>query len=179
MEGKQHIIINNMISLYQGIMGRDYLPYKNHVHRIANFTLALKKSRENHDEEKIAIAAVFHDIGIWTAKTFDYLGSSVLIARNYLRQSNKMEWEEEIILMIEMHHKQSIYKGKFADNVEPFRRADLMDLSKGRKLFGLPKEVVSGNYNEFPMMNFRKIIMMMFLKNLLINPLHPLPMFKK
>jgi hypothetical protein len=34
--------------------------------------------------EKIAIAGVFHDLGIWTNKTFDYIAPSVVLAREYL-----------------------------------------------------------------------------------------------
>jgi hypothetical protein len=32
------------------------------------------------DLEKIAVAAVFHDLGIWTNKTFDYIAPSVALA---------------------------------------------------------------------------------------------------
>jgi hypothetical protein len=40
---------------------------------------------KNGNEEKYAIAAVFHDIGIWTTHTIDYLDPSGL--------SNSAAWE--------------------------------------------------------------------------------------
>jgi HD superfamily phosphodiesterase len=33
------------------------------------------------DLEKIAAAAVFHDLGIWTDRTFDYIAPSIALAR--------------------------------------------------------------------------------------------------
>ena len=38
-----------------------------------------------NSDSKIAVAAVFHDIGIWSNKTFDYLEPSVALAREYLK----------------------------------------------------------------------------------------------
>ncbi|WP_205945212.1 hypothetical protein [Pedobacter hiemivivus] len=42
------------------------------------------------------IAAVYHDIGIWTDRTIDYLDPSIVQANNYLREIGKAEWIEEI-----------------------------------------------------------------------------------
>jgi len=121
-----HKTIEDIISPFEKIIGAHYTAYKNHVHRIVNLSLALKNSTQENDELKIIIAAVFHDIGIWTNKTFDYLDPSVQYAKEYLKQQNKTEWAEEIILMIDMHHKLSEYRGAFVDNVESFRKADLI-----------------------------------------------------
>jgi hypothetical protein len=46
--------------------------------------------------EKVAVAAAFHDLGIWTDGTFDYLPPSIRLAREWLGQSGKAEWEPEI-----------------------------------------------------------------------------------
>ncbi len=171
--------LESLLFPYKEIIGASYVPYKNHVHRIVNFTLELKDGIKADDEDKIAIAAVFHDIGMWTANSFDYLNPSMAEANNYLREHGKIEWVEEITLMIDMHHKLTMYDGVFTDNVEAFRKADLIDLTKGVKRFGLSKNILSKNYEEFPMGGFRKIIVSKFLKNLLKNPFKPLPMFKK
>lgn len=171
--------IQSLLLPYKEVIGNAYIPYENHVHRIVNFTMELKDEVKADDEDKIAIATVFHDIGMWTASTFDYLDPSIEEAWKYLRKENKQEWSKEITLIIEMHHKRTIYNGIFADNVEAFRRADLIDLTKGLKKFGLSKDVLSKNYAEFPMVGFQNIIVSKFLKNLLKNPLRPLPMFKK
>lgn len=172
-------LINEIIYPFEKILGKEYQPYKNHVHRIALLTKELKGNIERDDEHKIAIAAVFHDIGIWTENTFDYLEPSIQAANKYLAENNLMNWSEEINLMIDMHHKRSVYKGKFQDNVESFRRADLVDLSKGMISFSLSKKLIRKNLIDFPMLGFRGIIVRNFFKNLLKHPFNPLPMFKK
>jgi len=42
--------------------------------------------------EKIAAAAVFHDLGIWTDRTFDYIAPSIAIAREYLVARAREDW---------------------------------------------------------------------------------------
>ncbi len=174
-----HLIINSLIEPYQERLGKNYLPYKNHVHRIANLAFEVKKNGTPDDKEKIAIAAVFHDIGMWTGQTFDYLDPSIVEASKYLRSAEKQDWEDEVMIIIEMHHKRTPYKGRFEENVEAFRKADLIDLSKGRIRFGISKETVRKNLEQYPMLGFRGIIWKAFFKNLLKHPLNPLPMFKK
>ena len=174
-----HIKIENLLLPYKELIAADYIHYKNHVHRIVNFTLELKEELNIGDEDKILIAGVFHDIGIWTANSFDYLNPSVAEAVKFLQDNEKTEWVEEVSLMIDMHHKRTPYFGAFADNIEAFRKADLIDLTKGLTRFDLSKTVLLKNYEEFPVGRFRKIIVSKFLKNLLKNPLRPLPMFKK
>ncbi len=56
-------------------MGADYDKYKNHVYRV--FLNCLLIDSEKNNEEKYAIASVFHDVGIWTNHTFDYLDPSI------------------------------------------------------------------------------------------------------
>lgn len=174
-----HDKIDGLLFPYKEVIGLNYIPYKNHVHRIVNFTLELKEELKAEDETKIAIAAVFHDIGMWTAHSFDYLDPSIAEATEYLKAHGKTEWTEEITLIINMHHKLTKYEGKFADNVEPFRKADLIDLTKGLKHFDLSKALIAKNYAEFPMGSFRKTIVSKFFTNLLKHPSRPLPMFKK
>ena len=77
--------IKNIIKPYKELMGTEYLPYKNHVHRVAILTLEIKREIKKEDELKIAIAAVHHDIGIWTEKTFDYLKPSIKAANKFSR----------------------------------------------------------------------------------------------
>ncbi len=173
-----HNKIEDLLLPYKALIGSDYVHYKNHVHRVFNYTMELKKAVKDNDDQKIAIAAVFHDIGMWTAKTFDYLDPSISKAVHYLKEINRREWIEEIALIIDMHHKLSGYSGKFSDNVEAFRKADLVDLTKGLKRFGLPRDLIAKNHAEFPMGRFRKIILSKFTKYFLRHPFSPLPMFK-
>ena len=76
--------IEEIFVLYKDLIGKDYQAYRNHVHRIVLLTLSMKTKILPDDEHKLAIAAVYHDIGIWTAKTFDYLVPSIAAATTYL-----------------------------------------------------------------------------------------------
>ena len=57
-------------------LGRDFIPYRNHVYRVVNPSLAIVGD-SRVELEKIAVATVFHDLGIWTNKTFDSIAPSV------------------------------------------------------------------------------------------------------
>ena len=84
-------------------LGHDFIAYRNHVYRVVNLCAAIGKDRV--DLEKIAVAAVFHDLGIWTNKTFDYIAPSVALAREYLAAHGRAAWIAEIERMIADHHK--------------------------------------------------------------------------
>jgi 5'-deoxynucleotidase YfbR-like HD superfamily hydrolase len=173
------ITAQNLLAPYKEVLGKNFVAYSNHVHRVVQLTMALKHTIKKSDEEKIIIAAVFHDIGIWTRKTFDYLDPSIAESRTFLQKIKKTEWEAEIFQIIRMHHKISTYSGDYHDNVEAFRKADLVDLSKGLKSFGVSKNIIKNNYLKFPSNGFQKILFLLFLKQIFISPMNPLPMLKK
>jgi len=101
-----------------------------------NFCFFLANPTEE-DRKKLIIAAAFHDIGIWSDHTIDYLPPSVALARKYLNENGLEEWVEEIELIIDMHHKIRPYKNARYPLVEWFRRADLVDFSLGSVKSGL------------------------------------------
>jgi hypothetical protein len=85
-------------------LGDDLIAYRNHVYRVVNLCLAI--AGDGHVEvEKTAVAAVFHDLAIWTNKTFDYIAPSVALAREYLEARGMAAWVPEVAAMIEDHHK--------------------------------------------------------------------------
>ena len=171
--------IDKILNKFKSNIGNDFTAYRNHVIRTVKLTLLLKRESNVEDELKLIIAGVFHDIGLWTENTFDYLNPSINLAKIYLKKIERSDWSEEVGLIIEMHHKRSTYKGKYIDNVESFRKADLIDITKGRKNFGINKKFIEDLYKDYPMSGFRKMLFLKFLKNLLKNPFNPLPMFKK
>ncbi len=52
------------------------------------------------EKEKIQIAACFHDLGIWTASTLDYLSPSEIEASQHLKAHGKDAWSAEILEVI-------------------------------------------------------------------------------
>ena len=65
--------VADVLNDYAAALRDDFVAYQNHVYRIVNLCVAIVGRSEL---EKIAVAAVFHDLGIWTNGTFDYLSRS-------------------------------------------------------------------------------------------------------
>jgi len=151
--------------------------YNNHVYRVYHLCLKIDSQTENAD--KYAIAAVFHDLGIWTHQTFDYLEPSINQASDYLDKIGKPEWKNEIACMIDMHHKRSRYSGQNEKTVETFRRADWIDVTKGIVNFKIDRKEIRELQKKFPNLGFHGFLAKQSVKNFLRHPLNPLPMFKK
>jgi len=107
-----------------------------------------------NNEQKYAIPAVFHDIGIWTDHTIDYLDPSIEQMKIYPSESRNQNMVKEITLIIYWRHKINKYQGKFAAIVENFRMADWIDVSKGLFSFGLDRKVIKENRKIFPNKGF-------------------------
>src|SRR5437773_2620464 len=60
--------IDDILNDYATALREDFLGYRNHVYRIVNLCVAMAGRSEL---EMIAVAAVFHDLGIWANSTFD------------------------------------------------------------------------------------------------------------
>jgi len=80
--------------------------------------------------------------------------------------------------MILQHHKLTQYRGRQLSLVEPLRRADLADVSKGLFTFGLPRAFVREVFSAWPNAGFHKLLVRLGLERLRTHPLNPLPMIK-
>ena len=170
-------ILDSLLGHYTSALGGDFEAYRNHVYRVASLCVA-QSSHDVEQVEKISIAAVFHDLGIWTDGTFDYLLPSVNLARAHLADSGRSDWTPEITEMILWHHKVSRYRGNPHWLVEPFRRADWADVSMGLITFGLPRTLVREVLSTWPSKGFHKRLFQLELRRLRTHPWHPLPMVK-
>ena len=128
--------------------------------------------------EKLAIAAAFHDMGIWTDGTFDYLPPSVRLASAYLAGAGRAEWTAEISEMILQHHKISRYRGARRCLVEPFRRSDWVDVTRGLVTFGLSRSLLREIFSMWPSAGFHKRLVELELTRLRTHPWNPLPMMR-
>ena len=170
-------LVDDVLAGYQQLLGADYEAYRNHCMRVFNFCCALV-DESTAAEGKIAIAAVFHDLGIWTDQTFDYVLPSQLLARRYLEKSNRASWCNEIDAMIGEHHKLTRYQENPSWLVEPFRKADLIDLSGGMIRFHLQDDFVTDVLEAFPNAGFHKKLAALILERFKTHPFSPLPMMK-
>jgi hypothetical protein len=169
------LLLEEILGEWENELGKDFLGYKNHVYRMINFCFA-QNNFNDEEREKIIIAGCFHDLGIWSDDTFDYLQPSVLLAKNYLQKNNLEHWAAEIELLIDTHHK----LGKYTKNtlVETFRKGDLVDFSLGFIKCGLPKSYVKSVIAEFPNAGFHKALVKLAGGWIWKHPLNPLPVLK-
>jgi hypothetical protein len=174
------VLLDEVLSAHAGALGADFEGYRNHAYRVANFCLALTSTSTTGDEEriaKIALAAAFHDLGIWTDATFDYLPPSNRLANAYLAQTGRPGWASDISEMILQHHKLTPFRGRGA-LVEPFRQADLIDVSHGLVSFGLRRELLREVFARWPDARFHQRLVRLFVGRLLRYPWNPLPMVR-
>ena len=158
-------------------LGSDFTAYRNHTYRVVNLCAA-QSSGGPEQLEKFCIAAAFHDLGIWTDGTFDYLQPSIRLAADHLDLSGRPEWKPEITSMILEHHKISAWKGDPNWLVEPFRRADWIDVSRGIRSFGLPRSLLREVFSTWPDAGFHKRLVQLSLARLRSHPWSPLPMIR-
>jgi hypothetical protein len=158
-------------------LGEDFTAYRNHAYRVANFCAALTPC-DDTALEKIALAAAFHDLGIWTARTFDYLAPSIDLACAHLGCAGHEDWRNGVTGMIREHHKVRRYRGGECGLIEPFRRADWIDVSLGVLAFGMPRARLREIRKRWPNAGFHKRLVQLTLREARKHPLRPLPVLK-
>lgn len=172
-----NVLIDQILSEYRSSLKEDFDKYRNHVYRVYHLCILLDTNPEYRD--RYAIAAAFHDLGIWTNNTFDYLQPSIALAKEWLVRENKSNWSDEISLMIDMHHKVTRYSGLFETTVEVFRKADWIDVSFGMLSFGVSRSQLRTLTKAFPTRGFHRFLVRKTLQNFIRHPFTPLPMFRK
>jgi hypothetical protein len=170
-------IVDGVLDHYATTLGHDFIAYRNHVHRVVNLCLAITNGNRD-DLDKIAVAAAFHDLGIWTDHTFDYIAPSISLARDYLGAHSRADWIPEIEAMIANHHK--ITRARVHPDwlVEAFRRADWIDVSGGFRLFGLARPFIGSLFETWPSAGFHWRLVELAAAWFPRHPLTPLPMVK-
>ena len=169
--------LDAILSRYARDIRADFTGYRNHAYRVANLCQR-KRSGDKDAVEKVAIATAFHDLGIWTDRTFDYLEPSVALATAYLAETSKGGWTPEIAAMIREHHKITRYKGDADWLVEPFRQADWTDVTLGALTFGMPRAFIRELQAAWPDAGFHKLLVRLELRHLAKHPLNPLPVLR-
>jgi hypothetical protein len=170
-------IIEDLFTKYTSAFGKDQERYHNHVCRV--FLNCTVQDSDQNNWEKYAFASFFHDIGIWTAKTIDYLDPSIAEMKQYAGNTGKSSWIDEIALMIDMHHKIRKYKGSYEQTVETFRRADWIDVTVAVKAFSVKRKLIRANRKKYPNKGFHLFLVRKIFGSFFRHPFrNPLPMFK-
>jgi hypothetical protein len=170
-------MVDELIEPWFPVLGRDFEGYRNHCRRVFLFCCALAKA-EGENRHKIAIAAAYHDLGIWTDGTFDYLDPSKRLLRAYLESTGKAEWGDEIEAMIREHHKVTPWICNPAWLVESFRQADWIDVTFGVRNFGLPRRFIREIQRRYPNAGFHPTLARLTYERMKTHPKNPLPMVR-
>jgi hypothetical protein len=169
--------IEEVLGDHAPALGSDRTAYRNHVYRVVNLCLAIAE-RNPSELEKLAVAAVFHDLGIWTNRTLDYIAPSVALAREHLMRRRRAEWIPEIEATIVNHHKVTASATAELSLVESFRRADWIDVTYGLRSFGLLRSVITAILAEWPDAGFHRRLIQLEINRLWRHPLSPIPMVR-
>jgi hypothetical protein len=169
--------VEEVLASHVSELGHDLTAYRNHVYRVVNLSVAILGDTRT-ELEKLAVAAVFHDLGIWTNKTFDYIAPSVVLAREHLAARGMPDWIPEVEAMIVDHHKITSSRANPQSLVESFRRADWIDVSGGLRTFGLPRAFIAAVAATWPNAGFHRRLVQLTIDRFWKHPLTPLPMVK-
>jgi hypothetical protein len=167
--------IDDVLNDHATALRDDFVAYRNHVYRIVNLCVAIV---ERSELEKIAVAGVFHDLGIWTNGSFDYIAPSIALAHDYLVARARADWTADIEGMIAEHHKITRSTASPDSLVEAFRRADWIDVTRGLRGFGIPRPFVARLFATWPDAGFHWRLFSLTLDRFRRHPLTPLPMVK-
>ncbi|APR86596.1 Metal-dependent phosphohydrolase, HD subdomain protein [Minicystis rosea] len=172
----QSAIVDDLLAAWREALGRDAEGYRGHVYRVLNFARALAGTREADDA--IAAAALFHDLGIWSDGTFDYLDPSARRAREHVKANLPGVDAAEVERMIRLHHKLTPCPPEAGPLAEALRRADLADVSLGLLRSGLPRSFVREVREAFPNAGFHRCLLRVSTQWIVRHPTRPLPMMK-
>jgi hypothetical protein len=174
--------LDEILEAHATQLGGDFRGYRNHAYRVANFCCALAGVDRNTDGDSvlhtISIAAAFHDLGIWTDETFDYLGPSQRLAREWAVAHDRPDSAFLVDGMVRQHHKVTPYIGDDHELINAFRRADWADVSRGIVAPGVPRHFLRDVLTEFPNAGFHRCLFRLSCRRLLSHPLNPLPMVR-
>lgn len=177
MDFQSPTLIDELLGAHGAALGPAYRPYRNHVHRIFHLTRTLRGTNDATEDRLIAVAGVFHDLGIWTHHTLDYLDPSAELATVYLDETG---WGTAAPVVRELvlrhHHIRPV--GPKDDLVECFRRADWLDVSQGLLRSGVDRSFYAALKAQYPYEGFHLLLARLGLKQTLKHPLRPLPMMR-
>ena len=171
-------MIDTILDAFRVQLDSDFDAYRNHCQRVFHLALALRGPVDKTEALKLAIAVAFHDLGIWTSGTLDYLAPSRMLARAYLAANGHEDWTDEIEDMIEQHHALLSASDDIGGLTETFRKADMVDVSWGLRRFGLPRGLMDDLHRRFPNAGFHLFLLKAFARRALTHPLNLMPMMK-
>jgi len=174
---ERNALIDEVLSAFAASLGADSAAYRGHAYRVFNLSRRLLGSGRKDDE--LAVSSVFHDLGIWSDKTFDYLEPSLARANDFLAERRPELPASLVAEVIRNHHLlRRVRGGAEPEVVEAFRRADLVDVSGAWFRAGLERSFLRELGAAFPYAGFHGVLLRTALSWFVRHPLRPLPMLR-
>jgi hypothetical protein len=166
-----HPIVDAVLDRHCDALGDHLSAYRNHVYRCITYhQLLLGFSIP----DVAALAWATHDLGIWTAGSFDYLAPSADLAAVYADEFGIADIDRLRALVTEHHRLRPV-----DDRVtETFRQADLIDVSHGVLRQGIARSAIRAAVDELPYNGFHVFLAKGLTGHAVRHPLRPLPMLR-
>jgi hypothetical protein len=149
--------VERLLAPLRETLGADYDGYRGHIYRVLTYAMHFLGADETH-RRAIETALVYHDIGMWTDHDLAYLEPSIERA---LAANAAEGWGLDPDLLrnlIYWHHKVLPYRGKDAEVVNAFRKADWVDASGGLVRHGLDRSQIAAVTAAIPDQGFRRTL---------------------
>jgi hypothetical protein len=167
-----HPVVEAVFAHHGAVIGDDLATYRNHVYRGLTYQQRLLgRSVVSND---LALAWAVHDLGIWTAGTFDYILPSAELAHQHAAEAH-VENLPLVLEMVRMHHK---IRSVEDPHVETFRRADRIDVLAGTLRGRLGRAEINEVTKALPYHGFHRFLLRQAARNFVRHPLRPLPMYR-
>jgi hypothetical protein len=167
----EHPIVEAVLDRYRDELGQQMLTYRNHVYRCITYHQMLIGGAI---PDFAALAWATHDLGIWTAGTFDYLGASADLASLHAGEFGITDVHRARMLITE-HHRLRAADDRMTDT---FRRADLVDVSRGIIAGPIGRSQVHAVVAQLPYSGFHAFLAKGLTDYAVRHPLRPLPMLR-
>ncbi|GAB2556328.1 hypothetical protein [Nocardia heshunensis] len=166
-----HPIVDAVLERHRGEIGDAMPVYRNHVLRALNYQQLLLGEPV---PDVAALAWALHDIGVWTAGTWDYLEPSAELVAVHAGEFG-IEDVEAARRMVLDHHR---LRGVGDRLVETFRIADRIDASRGLLRATVTRDEVKAVVAQLPYLGFHAFLARTGTAWALRHPTNPLPMMR-
>jgi hypothetical protein len=164
-------LIDSVLERYHHALGGHLHTYRNHVYRGLTYHQLLL----GHPvPDSVALAWAVHDLGIWTAATFDYLTPSADLASAHADEFGITDIEH-VQMIITQHHKVRPARDHLT---ETFRIADLTDVSRGALSGPITRACVKAVVAQFPYLGFHAFLVRGLARHAVGHPARPFPMLR-
>jgi hypothetical protein len=166
-----HPLVDSVLGRYHHALDGHLPTYRNHVYRGLTYHQLLLGSPV---PDSIALSWVVHDLGIWTAGSFDYLAPSADLASAHADEFGITDIEH-VRMIITQHHKVRPAKDHMT---ETFRMADLTDVSRGLLSGPITRASVKAVVAQLPYLGFHAFLVRSLARHAAGHPARPFPMLR-